>query len=120
MRIGLIEGKKWRLKKIYAHLRGHILSAPFAGLEHTQIWSLNVKTKLPLLKDHLLFQSLEKDGQEWLRGESAIGAAQWRGLLELELTHTGALVLSENRKEGGTEGRAGSQEVQINELLVGD
>lgn len=27
---------------------------------------------VPLLKDHLFIQSLEKDGQEWLRGESAM------------------------------------------------
>lgn len=32
---------------------------------------------VPLLKDHLFIHSLEKEGQEWLRGESAMAAANW-------------------------------------------
>lgn len=63
---------------------------------------------IPLLKDHLFIQSLEKEGQELLRGESAIGVAQWGGQLELELAHTGALAPSETKRRGGKgKGRRG-------------
>ena len=52
---------------------------------------------VPLLKDHLFIQSLEKEGQEWLRGESAMGAVQRGGQLELELAYTGAVAPSERK-----------------------
>lgn len=58
------------------------------------------------MKDHLFIQSLEKDGQELLRGESAIGAAQWVGQQELELARTRALAPSKRKREvreGGSE-----------------
>lgn len=51
------------------------------------------------MKDHLFIQSLEKDGQELLRGESAIGAAQWVGQQELELARTRALAPSKRKRE---------------------
>lgn len=35
---------------------------------------LPTHTLLPRLKDHLFFQRLENDGQEWLSSESDIGA----------------------------------------------
>lgn len=50
---------------------------------------------VPLLKDHLFIHSLEKEGQELLRGESAIAA-----VLAHSLTHTGApLTPSERVRE---------------------
>lgn len=59
------------------------------------------------MKDHLFIQSLEKDGQELLRGESAIGAAQRVGQQELELAR--ALAPSKRKREvreGGRKKRA--------------
>lgn len=73
-----------------------------------------------LLKDHLFIQSLEKEGQEWLRGESAIRAAQWGGQQELEL-----LTWSTQREEGreeeeGGRRREGESKGSSKERLVGD
>lgn len=53
---------------------------------------------IPLLKDHLFIQSLEKEGQEWLRGESAIPAAPWGGQLEL-VAHSDWSSFSSQREE---------------------
>lgn len=94
------------------------------------------------MKDHLFIQSLEKEGQEWLRGESAIPAAQWGGQLETgrSLTHTRAPLAPSERKRGerneregrgggGTEGggvqkaereRERESKARNRELLVGD
>lgn len=67
------------------------------------------------MKDHLFIQSLEKEGQEWLRGESAIPAAQWGGQLETgrSLTHTRAPLAPSERKRGERnerEGRGGRRD----------
>lgn len=60
------------------------------------------------MKDHLFIQSLEKDGQELLRGESAIGAAQRVGQQELELAR--ALAPSKRKREVREGGRKSERE----------
>lgn len=79
---------------------------------HLQIKNNQTPT-IPLLKVHLFIQSLEKDGHEWFRGDSAIPAAaaqQGGSQLRLELTHTGALAPSEERKERGGGSKGGETE----------